>query len=96
MADQLTDELALSPDGREVAVVLSRGNGELALIDVGTGRLLLGPVEQSGWDWSPDGAWFALSTGTEIQVYGLERSAAPAFTIPIAVAGLAWRSTELR
>lgn len=96
VADQLTDELALSPDGREVAVVLSRGNGELALIDVGTGRLLLGPVEQSGWDWSPDGAWFALSTGTEIQVYGLERSAAPAFTIPIAVAVLAWRSTEPR
>lgn len=93
-ARRLTDELVLSPDGQELAIVLSRGEGALALLEIATGRLVLGPIRQRGWDWSPDGAWLAVSTGTAIQIYGLERTAAPTFTIPIAVEGLAWRTAE--
>jgi hypothetical protein len=59
------------------------------LLDVGTLRTLLRPTVQNGFDWSPDGAWFALSRGREIALSGGVRSD-PAYILPIESATLAW------
>lgn len=85
------DLLRFSPTGDELAIVLRRGDGELIVLDARTGRVVLGPVEQHGFDWSADGTWLAISTGSEIQVFGTERSSTPTFTLPVAVSDLAWR-----
>jgi hypothetical protein len=80
----------VSPTGRELVLGLG-GSGRIALLDVISGRVVLGPLAQRGFDWSPDGSWFAVSNGRAIDVYGTVRSSTPAFTIPLAASALAWR-----
>ena len=86
-----TDEPRVSPNGREIGVVLARGEGRLVIVDAQSGRPALGPVKQQGWDWSSDGNWLAVSTASGIDIYGLERAARPLFTLRVPVEGLAWR-----
>jgi hypothetical protein len=78
-----------SPSGGEVAVAFPGAGVRLVLVDVVTGRLVLPPTSQHGTAWSPDGVWFALSTGEEILVYGPGRSA-PVYRLPLGAWTIAW------
>ncbi len=86
----LRDQLALSPDGSEIAIVLEDGAGPLFLLDKRTSNVL-GPLEQHDFDWSPDGRWFAVAGEAGIDVYGPLREAEPTYQIPLRTAALAWR-----
>jgi hypothetical protein len=81
--------LRFSPDGRELAIGF-RGTGvPLVLLDVNTLATTLRPTVQHGFAWSPDGEYFALSTGSEVRISGALRSQ-PAYVLPLEVEGLAW------
>ena len=80
----------LSPSGSEVAIVLEDGAGQLLLIDTRTGDVL-GPLEHDDFDWSPDGAWFAVAGAGGIDVYGPAREDEPTYQIPLQTPALAWR-----
>jgi hypothetical protein len=84
------ERVEFSPDGREIAVAFPGAGVRFVLIDVASGAELLPAMSQHGIAWSPDGAWFAVSTAEEILVYGPAR-AAPAYALPIEASALAWR-----
>ncbi len=79
----------LSPDEREVITGPVGAGARLLLIDLDT-ELETALPPQFGFDWSPDGAWLALSTSEEVLVLGVERSQ-PIYRLPIAANALAWR-----
>ena len=62
----------------------------MLLVDIATGQIVLPPTSQHGFAWSPDGTWFALSTGDEIELFGPGRSE-PKYVLPLGAASLAWR-----
>jgi hypothetical protein len=89
--------IEVDPRGTEAALVyperLSRPVAERleALVELSSGRLEqgLGDRPYMGVAWSPDGAWLALTTGREIEIYGLDRSA-PTYILPVQARGIAW------
>ena len=94
-ADRLTpaalrDVLTLSPDGREVGIVLQDGEGALFVVDVESGNSV-GPISQLAYDWSPDARWLAVANGVGIDVYGPSRDDEPTFQLPLVTRSLAWR-----
>jgi hypothetical protein len=89
-AGRLGDRVEFDPTGREVAVAFPGAGKEMILVDVQTGSVTLPPTSQHGFAWSPDGRWFALSTGEEIRVYGPDRLD-PVYVLPVGAAALAWR-----
>ncbi|MGI9659828.1 MAG: hypothetical protein ACR2OD_13035 [Gaiellaceae bacterium] len=88
--DSLRDRLRLSPNADEVAIVLEDGAGELLVVDLESSTVL-GPLEQSAFDWSPDGRWLAVATNRGIDVYGPSRDEEPTFQLPLITPALAWR-----
>jgi hypothetical protein len=87
---RLGDHVEFDPSGREVAVAFPGAGKQMLLVEVATGRIVLSPTSQHGFAWSPDGTWFALSTGDEIRVLGPDR-AEPEYVLPLGAASLAWR-----
>jgi hypothetical protein len=87
---RLGERVEFDPSGREVAVSYSGPGKQMVLVDVRSGRITLDPVNQYGFAWSPDGSWFALSTGEEVRVLGPQRRD-PVYVLPIGAAALAWR-----
>lgn len=87
---RLGDHVEFDPSGREVAVAFPGAGKEMVLVDVRSGRIVLEPTSQHGFAWSPDGTWFALSTGDEIRVLGPGREE-PVYVLPVGAASLAWR-----
>jgi hypothetical protein len=83
--------LEFSPDGGELALGFEGTGVPLALLDVATLDVTLRPTLQSGFAWSPDGAYFALATGAQVTIAGALRSD-PAYVLPLAASGLAWRA----
>lgn len=81
--------LRFSPDGVELAVGHGEPGSPVLLLDVETLRTTMRPTVHHGFAWSPDGAYFALSTGTEIRVSGALRSQ-PAYVLPIPALLLGW------
>jgi WD40-like Beta Propeller Repeat len=92
-AGRLGDRVEFDPTGREVAVAFPGAGKEMILVDVGTGSVALPPTSQHGFAWSPDGRWFALSTGEEVRVFGPDRRD-PVYVLPVGAATLAWRELE--
>jgi hypothetical protein len=84
------ERVEVSPDGREVAVAFPGAGFRMVLVDVATRRIVLPPRSQHGFAWSPDGAWFAVSDAEEVVVYGRGRDQ-PAYVLPLAASGIAWR-----
>ena len=62
----------------------------MVLVDPDALSIVLEPTSQHGFDWSPDGDWFALSTGEEINLLGPARGE-PTYVLPVGAAALAWR-----
>jgi hypothetical protein len=87
---RLGDRVEFDPTGQELAVAFPGAGKEMILVDVGTGSVRLPPTSQHGFAWSPDGRWFALSTGEEIRVFGPDRRD-PVYVLPVGAASLAWR-----
>ena len=82
-----------SPNGDELAVTKTGDGDNLALylIDVRSGMTTQVPLtDQRAFAWSPDGEWFAISSGDEIAIYGHTRSA-PVYILPVGATALAWR-----
>jgi dipeptidyl aminopeptidase/acylaminoacyl peptidase len=87
----------VDPRGEEAALVrperLSRPVTESleALVELGSGRLesTLRHGSYIGAAWSPDGAWLALTTGREIEIFGLDRSS-PTYVLPVRARAIAW------
>ena len=87
---RLGDRVEFDPTGRELAVSFPGAGKEMILVEVGTGTVVLPPTSQHGFAWSPDGRWFALSTGEEIRVFGPDRRD-PVYVLPVGAGALAWR-----
>ncbi|HEU4448582.1 MAG TPA: hypothetical protein VFR63_01210 [Gaiellaceae bacterium] len=87
---RLGDRVEFGPTDRELAVGFRGPGKQMVLVDVETGRTVLEPTFQHGFAWSPDGRWFAVSTGEEIRVLGPDR-AEPVYVLPVGAASLAWR-----
>jgi hypothetical protein len=86
------ERVEFSPDGRELLVAFPGAGVRFVLIDVASGAELLPATSQHGIAWSPDGAWFAVSTAEAIVIYGSARTA-PAYVLPVGASALAWRPT---
>ncbi len=86
---RLGDFLAFSPTGDELAVGYAADAGQLAVVDVALGRVVLEAIDQRGLAWSPDGAWLALAGEEEIRVYGALRDD-PAYVLELGAASLGW------
>ncbi|MGH2990405.1 MAG: hypothetical protein ACRDMA_11180 [Solirubrobacterales bacterium] len=89
-AGRLGDRVEFDPTGREVAVSFPGAGKEMILVDLRTDEVTMEPTSQHGFAWSPDGRWFALSTGEEIRVLGPDRRD-PVYVLPVGAASLAWR-----
>ena len=87
---RLGERVEFDPAGRELAVSYSGPGKQMVLVDLESGRIALEPVSQHGFAWSPDGRWFALSTGEEVRVLGPERRD-PVYVLPVGAAAIAWR-----
>jgi hypothetical protein len=87
---RLGDHVEFDPTGREVAVAFPGAGKEMILVDLRTDAVTMPPTSQHGFAWSPDGRWFALSTGREIRVFGPDRRD-PVYVLPVGAAALAWR-----
>ena len=85
--------LLFSPAGSELAIGYSPGAGELTLVDLELGRLLIRSTPQRALGWSPDGAWLALATGNDVRIYGALKDE-PSYVLPLAAASLGWTSWE--
>lgn len=86
----------LSPDGNEAAILFPDalafpGPGTLvALVDLRTRAVVLSEAVVNDVAWSPDSAWLAVAAGSEITVYGTDRSRS-VYRLPVASRSLAWR-----
>jgi hypothetical protein len=87
--------LEFSPDGGELALGFEGTGVPLVLLDVATLDVSLRPTLQYGYAWSPDGAYFALATGSEVTIAGALRSD-PAYVLPLAASALTWLGTAAR
>jgi WD40 repeat protein len=77
--------LALSPDGRHLAVAATdffTEGGEISLWDVQTGRAVLPPfrISEHPWasDFSPDGRWLAVVAGSRVLLFDTSADRPPA------------------
>ena len=69
IAEAFHDQLALAPDGRQVAIVTIQGGGrDIWIADTGRGTSTRLTFDGSSADaaWSRDGRWLAYSSGEEI------------------------------
>lgn len=89
-AGRLGDRVEFSPTGDEVAVAYPGPGTQMAVVDLATGEVAVGPQNQHGFAWSPDGTWLAVSTGEEIRLLGPGRGE-PEFVLPVGAAAIAWR-----
>jgi hypothetical protein len=87
---RLGDRVEFDPSGREVAVSFPGAGKQMVLVDVRSGQIVLAPTSQHGFAWSPDGTWFALSTGEEIRIFGPGRDEL-LYVLPVGAATLSWR-----
>ncbi len=85
----LGEIVSFSPSGQELVVASGGEEGKLFVVDVTSGRAVLGPVSQRGFAWSPDGTWFALAHDGRIDILGLTRSV-PVYVLPLEVTALTW------
>jgi hypothetical protein len=80
-----------APQGQELALNNGYYNLDLTLVNLRTGGQTDFRVhDQRAFAWSPDGAWLALATGEQINIFGLGR-ADPAYVLPLGARGLLWR-----
>jgi hypothetical protein len=84
------ERVEFSPSGNEIAAAFPGRGVQVILIDLTGRRIVLDPTSQHGFAWSPDGAWFALSTGEEILVQGPARGET-VYELPIGASAIAWR-----
>jgi WD40-like Beta Propeller Repeat len=89
-AGRLGDRVVFDPTGEEVAVSYPGAGTQMAVVDLATGEVVVGPINQHGFAWSPDGMWLAISTGEEIRVHGPDRDQ-PEYVLPVGAAAIAWR-----
>lgn len=87
---RLGDRVEFAPGGREIAVAFPRAGMQMVVVDLEREAVVLGPVSQHGFAWSPDGAWLAVSDGEEIRILGPGRGE-PVYVLPIGAESLAWR-----
>lgn len=87
---RLGEHLEFAPDGHEIAVAFPGPGKQMLLVDADDLQVVLAPISQHGFDWSPDGDWFALSTGKEIEIHPRPRGV-PTYVLPLGAAALAWR-----
>jgi WD40-like Beta Propeller Repeat len=90
---RLGERLEFAPNGREVAVAFPGAGKQMVLVDLADLTIVLGPTSQHGFAWSPEGTWFALSTGEEVRLLGRDREVA--YVLPIGAATLAWRDSRM-
>lgn len=89
-AGRFGEVVRFSPDGGRVGIAFPGPGVRLVVVDVEEGEVVLGPVSQHGFDWSPQGDRFVLSTAQEIRVYGAGHGE-PLYALPIGATALAWR-----
>jgi WD40 repeat protein len=80
-----------SPDGQQLALGghAPDGHDPVTFFDLRLRTVSLQVEEQSGFAWSPDGAWLAVAAGDGIAVYS--RTAGEAvYRLPLAAASLGW------
>jgi hypothetical protein len=87
---RLGEHVEFAPTGPEVAVAFPGAGKPMVVVDLETRTLAVEPISQHGFAWSPDGTWFALSTGEEIRVLGPERNE-PVYVLPVGATAIAWR-----
>lgn len=87
---RLGERVEFDPTGREIAVSYAEAGKQMVLVDLDSGTIALEPTPQHGFAWSPDGRWFALSTGEEVRVFGPDRRD-PVYVLPVGAAAIAWR-----
>jgi hypothetical protein len=85
--------IEFSPDGSELLLGHVGPGSPALLLDVATLRTTMRPIVQYGFAWSPDGEFFALSTGTEIWISGALRSQA-SYVLPISAVVVGWRGDQ--
>ena len=93
VAPSIDNALRFSPDGNEIAVWSqpTEDTRSLSVIDIRSGRTTkIALSDQRAFSWSPDGVWLAVSTGTEIAIYGTTRSE-PIYRLPFGASAMAWR-----
>lgn len=80
-----------SPDGSQVAVGSQpgRAGGPVIFVDLRLRRPTLRFDRQTGYAWSPDGAWLAVAQNDEILFYARE-SDEVVYRLPLQVTGLNW------
>lgn len=89
-AGRLGDRVEFAPGGRSVAVAFPRSGMQMVVVDLELGEVVLGPVSQHGFAWSPDGAWLAVSNAEEIRILESARGD-PVYVLPLGVEAVAWR-----
>lgn len=85
----LGEIVSFSPNGLELIVASGGEEGRLFLVDVSTGRPVLGPVRQREFAWSPDGIWLALADEDGIDILDMTRSE-PVYVLPVEAVSLSW------
>jgi hypothetical protein len=81
----------LSPDGKELAIGprTPEGHDPLTFFDLRLRKVSLSVDAQSGFAWSPDGAWLAVADGTDVAFYS-QNGGDAVYRLPLAVNGLSW------
>lgn len=89
-AGRLGDRVEFAPGGRAVAVAFPRSGMQMVVVDLEREEVVLGPVSQHGFAWSPDGAWLAISNAEEIRILEPGRGG-PEYVLPLGAEAVAWR-----
>lgn len=89
--------IELGPSGAEAAFVFPEdgvrplAESLVALVDLRTGESApdIARSPYAGLAWSPDGGWLAVSTGSEILIFGDDRTS-PVYVLPVESRAIAW------
>ena len=90
-------ELAMSPDGQQVAFIARGADGQHIYFDAST---TLAPQQVAGTDgardlaFSPDGRWLAFHAGNKIRKVSLDGGLPAVLADAVHSHGLAWHPTE--
>ncbi|MEM8924020.1 MAG: hypothetical protein AAGD35_11010 [Actinomycetota bacterium] len=97
--DDWTRSIAVSPDGRRVAIVVRQGGLSLPMIvdlDTGaTGYLADGVNHRSPVAWSPDGEWLAYLYTDDVMVWNLEGQRSWRVPVNRDLQSLLWRDRPI-
>lgn len=85
----LGEIVRFGPGGTELIVASGGDEGRLILVDLRSRGVVLGPIRQDGFSWSPDGRWLAIAGEGGIGIFGITRSD-PVFLLPVRTTFLAW------